>query len=112
MAEWAELSSAERLDAVLLAIAELCDERRTSHAAAVALRVSREHPMALADWGKAGRGNGLRRMSTATRVTPAIMGLRKRGLVVSERRLDGYSGGQDAPTEAGWARVRELRAGS
>lgn len=109
-APWVELSSAERLDAVLLAVAELDDEERTAHAGAVADRVNRRHGMDLAAMGRNGRCNGMRRMSTATRVTPAITALRNRGLLALTRRIDEMSGTADAPTREGWKRVRELRA--
>lgn len=106
---WAELSSPERLDAVLLAVAELNEECSRASAGAVALRVSRDHEMEMAGWGKNARRNGLRRMSTATRVTPAITALRgKRGLLAS-----GWDDGPvDVLTVAGEERVRELRAQS
>jgi broad specificity phosphatase PhoE len=108
---WAELSSAERLDAILLAVHEL-DEASwgRAHAGAVAQKVGSTHPMDLAGWGKNGHSNGLRRMSLATRVTPGITALRRRGLLVYGERSDGMSGGCDHLTAAGQARVRELRS--
>lgn len=110
MKPWADLTSAERLDAVLLAVAELEAEERVAHAGAVAQRVDRVHEMELAGWGSNGHHNGMRRMSTATRVTPALTALRNRGLINLTTRRDWQSGTADAPTSAGWQRVRELRA--
>jgi hypothetical protein len=108
---WAELSSAERLDAILLAVEELNDERwGSAHAAAVAMRVQREHEMELPRMGRNGRANGMKRPSMAVRVTPGITMLRRRGLLTYTSRSDGYSGGADCTTATGERRVAELRA--
>lgn len=99
---WADLSSAERLDAILVAM--YLHEKRTdrgARAGRVALEVMRVHPMKMPRF--AGRPG--RQMSEATRVTPGIVALRNRGLIASERGDDGL---WDRLTEAGLARVREL----
>lgn len=106
---WADLSSAERLDVVLLAVADLEMKGHTTSAGAIALEVSGHHEMDLAGWGKNSTRNGLRRMSTATRVTPAITALRKRGLLTHCSRRDDLSGSADTLTIAGIRRVKELR---
>jgi glycerate-2-kinase len=101
---WAELSSAERLDAILLAVHELNAARHgTATAAAVAIQVGGEHRMELTQYSRTGR-----RMNDAVRVTPGITVLRKRGLLTWARRYDGLSGSADALTAAGFKRVREL----
>lgn len=106
---WADLTSAQRLDVVLLAVDELEREGRDATASQVAMRINRTHQMEMAGWGNNSRRNGLRRMSTATRVTPAITALRNRGLVRMCRRTDGYSGSADMTTPEGDERVRELK---
>lgn len=108
---WAELSPAERADAVLLAIDDL--PFGDGSAAHVAYAVDRVHlikrPADKRGRGN-GRGDGHRSMSLAVRVVPTIMALRKRGLLGGVSRRDGLSGGADALTDAGKARVAELRA--
>lgn len=107
---WAELSSPERLDAILLAVHEL-DEARwgSAHAAVVAHKVSGVHAMEQIEFS--GRGNRGKVASAATRVTPGITALRRRGMLRYGQRSDGLSGGCDHLTTAGQARVRELLHG-
>lgn len=106
---WAELSSPERLDAILLAVHRL-DEARWASATgnAIAAAVDSEHWMKRPRGGNHGTGNVLRAMSLATRVTPGITALRKRELLTFGSRSDGLSGTCDHLTTAGQARVREL----
>lgn len=51
--------------------------------------------------GNHGTGNVARQMAVATRVTPALTGLRSRGLVTFGRRPDGRSGTAYQLTDAG-----------
>lgn len=111
MRPWANLTSNERLDAVLLAVAELNEESSDATGNAIAYHVEARHPMAQPRHGNHGTGNVARAMSMATRVTPAITALRKRGLLTFWRRTDGLSGTADWLTEDGKKRVAELRAG-
>lgn len=107
MRTWVELSSAERLDAILLAVHAIERSRGDATAGAIANHIGREHPMESPNYSRRGRG---RQVSTATRVTPGITVLRKRGLLQYRERMSGVSGGCDALTAAGSARVRDLRA--
>jgi hypothetical protein len=108
---WAELSSAERMDAVLLAVAALEGEAGAAPAASVAHHVQAVmgHEMVPPRHGNHGRGNVARRMNDAVRVTPAITALRAKGLITFGRRPDGMSGTADRLTAQGRARVAELR---
>lgn len=108
---WAELSSAERLDAILMAVDALDEERwGCATGNAIAYRVGIRHAMEYPRSGNHGSGNVARQMSHATRVTPGITALRNRGLLTFGRRSDGLSGTADHLTRAGEARVRELRS--
>lgn len=110
---WADLTSAERLDAVLLAVAAIENrDREDATGNTIAFEVNRTHRIEMPRHGNHGRGNVARRMSEATRVTPAITALRKRGLTRLVRRLDGRSGSSDILTPEGKARVRKLRGRS
>jgi hypothetical protein len=100
---WSDLSSAERLDAILLAVHE-CEERGAT-AGYIAHAVAQRHPMANPRYSMRGRG---RQVSAATRVTPGITALRKRGLIGLAPRPDGLSGTADCLTPEGDTRVREL----
>lgn len=100
---WENLTSEERLDAILRALDE---KDRALSAAQVAHAVAQRHPMKLPTWGKNGHGNGLRRPSLAVRVTPGIIRLRERGLIVMTVRPDGRSGTADVITDAGRAYLR------
>lgn len=109
--DWVDMTSAERLDAILLAVHEIAEGRgngRDAHAAHVAIVVGSSHAMPRPRSGNHGSGNVARQMSMATRVTPGITALRNRGLLTYAQRLDGWSGGCDILTTAGKARVREL----
>jgi DNA-binding MarR family transcriptional regulator len=57
--------------------------------------------------GNHGRGNTTRLMSPATRVTPAITALRKRGFIRFTERPDGLSGTADYITDEGRKALRE-----
>lgn len=104
---WADLTSAQRLDAILLVVADA----RLGEATAGHIAMHMPHPMDLAAYGRHGGGRPtMRRMSTATRVTPGITALRKRGLLDQVPRRDGLSGTADVLTKAGRERVQELRS--
>lgn len=109
--EWESLSSDERLDEVLLAVAEIADEspQRVTSAGAIANRLGLRFSFRPAS-GNHGTGNVARRMSDAVKVTPALMGLRKRGLTKAWSRQDDLSGTAEYLTDAGVERVRVLRA--
>lgn len=107
---WKELTSAERMDAVLLAVAEVAGREGGATASAVAVKVQEEHRFGETKRGNHGTGNTTRRMNDAVRVTPAITALRSRGLITFGERPDGLSGTADRLTAAGRERVRELRA--
>lgn len=104
---WDELSSDERLDAVLWAVGEL--DFGTATGNAVAYKVHSVHRMRATRYGNHGSGNVARAMSQATRVTPALTALRRRGLLTWCERRDGLSGSCDTPTTLGRERLRELR---
>jgi hypothetical protein len=96
---WDDLSSAERLDAILLALHAIGAEGAS--AASIAHTVAREHVMRYPRFSHNGKA-----MSTATRVTPGIIALRNRGLIGFTRRPGGRSGTADALTHEGYVRVR------
>lgn len=101
---WDDLSSRERLDAILLAVHDITTgpvAASGATAAHTAIAVARHHTMRyprLSHHGKA--------MSTATRVTPGIIALRNRGLIGFAYRPGGRTGTADALTAKGWVRVR------
>lgn len=97
---WDDLSSGERLDAILLALHTIGAEGAS--AAHIALVVAQEHVMRYPRLSHNGKA-----MSTATRVTPGIIALRKRGLIGLTRRPDGRSGSADSLTRLGYARIRQ-----
>lgn len=105
MKPWADLSSGERLDAIMLAVDAIQRKRtpwRDATASAIAIVIEREHAMERPHFRK-------RQMSTSVRVTPGITALRNRGLITYRERLSGDSGGCDVLTDAGERRVAELR---
>jgi hypothetical protein len=107
---WADLTSAERLDAILLAVDALERAGRDATGNSIAYEVGKTHPMRYPRSGNHGRGNVARQMSHATRVTPGITALRNRGLLWLCSRMDGWSGSADVLTDAGEERVRQIRA--
>lgn len=96
---WDDLSSRERLDAIVLALHAIGGEGGS--AATIAHVVGREHAMRYPRFSHHGK-----QLSTATRVTPGITALRKRGLIGMTRRPDGRSGTADSLTHLGYLRVR------
>lgn len=105
MTAWADLSSAARMDAILLAVYDITSEGRGgATAAAIGQHVSSRHPMRSPRMSHNGKA-----MSLATRVTPGITALRGRGLLSWARRPGDRSGTADALTVAGRARVREIQ---
>lgn len=98
---WDDLSSRERLDAILLAVHKIAQGRDGATAAHIAQVVAGEHVMRYPRFSHNGKA-----MSTATRVTPGIIALRNRGLIGFAYRPGGRSGTADALTAKGWVRVR------
>lgn len=107
---WVDMSSAERLDAVLLAVHRVNDrDYGNAHGNAVAYEVmAMGHEMQPPRHGNHGHGNVARAMAPATRVTPALTALRNRGLLQAWGRMDGWSGSADYVTAKGQERVVEL----
>lgn len=102
---WDSLTSAERLDAVLLAVGELADELKDPTGSEIAYRVWLAHPIRRPRSG----GDPSLEMSDETRITPAMTALRRHGLIGTTSRTDGLSGSGDWPTERGRARIAELK---
>lgn len=99
---WDDLSSRERLDAILLAVHKIGAQGRDGATGAhIAQVVAREHVMRYPRMSHNGKA-----MSTATRVTPGIISLRNRGLIGFARRPGGRTGTADALTRLGYERVR------
>lgn len=103
---WAELSSAERKDAILLAVSRL--RYGDAFGNAIAYEVAREHPMQNPRHGNHSAGNVARAMALATRVTPGITALRRDGLLTFVTRRDGLTGSCDVLTAAGRERVEVI----
>lgn len=106
---WADLTSDQRLAAVLIAV-DGCNKERYGSATgnAVAYWVMSRHRMRPSRHGNHGHGNVARAMAPATRVTPALTALRKRGLTQAWSRTDGLSGSADYMTPDGRKAVSEL----
>lgn len=105
MKPWADLTSAERLDAILIAVRDIESGRerwRDATASAIAMVIGKRHPMTLPHFRK-------RQASTSVRVIPGITALRNRGLLQYRERLSGMSGGCDALTDAGRAHLSKLK---
>lgn len=107
MRAWADLSSAERLDAVLRAYAETTELGTGGY-----VRYGGT-PAAAAQWlGLTGprrqRGPWSGFQNPAQRIIAATRSLSDRGLLRLAPRRGGRSGTAYAPTEAGRARLREL----
>lgn len=97
---WDDLSSAERLDAILLAVHKIGGLYGGATAAHIAQVVAHNHVMRYPRFSHNGKA-----MSTATRVTPGIIALRNRGLIGFAKRPGGRTGTADALTPLGGERI-------